>query len=465
MRVVRPLLGRRRWRPSRRARGTGAADDTWDVPARHGSRSRVTATATVTACRSTAPRVPRGGPDLPRDRGLLLPGTSWGRQRAGSGWSSPATPPTTSSSGRGPGLTLRDAGTGESTVLPDNGATRWRIAVDRQGRTGSPTSPSAGGAPRPHRRGRVRCRRRGGHPRDAVGEPGVPAAGAGRRLGTRSTSSASRTTSRAWCPWRCRRLEPAAVRAQAVAARTYAAYERAHRDRAALRHLVVPGLRRLRRRAPRLQRRGRRHPQAGPAARRRAGLHAVRLEQRRLDLGGLRALPRRGRGPVRRLGWQPGPRLVGAGRGHPDRDVWPGIGNLRRITVTGATATATGADGCARSRSWGTGAGWSSAATPSAPRSDCAPPGLRSWSGSAPPPAANFRARPCVRHHDERPTGTAREGETPCVRSGRDLSVVLAGVRSSPPRRPRGPRPARASRPPSSAPPDPTPWRAPPSGT
>ena len=48
------------------------------------------------------------------------------------------------------------------------------------------------------------------------------------------------------------RWEPEAVQAQAVAARTYAAYERAHRDVALpdLRHRLLPGLRRRRGRAP-----------------------------------------------------------------------------------------------------------------------------------------------------------------------------------------------------------------------
>ena len=155
--------------------------------------------------------------------------------------------------------------------------------------------------------------------------------------------------------------------------------------RPALRHLGVPGLRRPLRGTPRLQRGCRRHPPARPAPRRRAGLHPVRLEQRWLDLGGLRALPRRGGGPLRRLGRQPGHDWSVRVEDARIENTWPGIGNLRRITVTGRDGNGDwggrvrSLDPRRRPRS-----GCSSAATPSAPRSDCAPPGLRSWSSSAP---------------------------------------------------------------------------------
>ena len=92
-----------------------------------------------------------------------------------------------------------------------------------------------------------------------------------------------------------------------------------HTDDAALRHHLLPGVRRLRRRAPGLQRGHRRHPRARPDVRRRAGVHPVRLQQRGLDLRGLRAVPRRQGGPLRRLVRKPGPHLVASGPGRRPR--------------------------------------------------------------------------------------------------------------------------------------------------
>ena len=63
------------------------------------------------------------------------------------------------------------------------------------------------------------------------------------------------------------------------------------------------------RRGPAQQRRRRRDRAADPDLRRQAGVHAVLVEQRRLDLGGQRAVPDRQGRPVRRLLRQPRARL------------------------------------------------------------------------------------------------------------------------------------------------------------
>ena len=137
-----------------------------------------------------------------------------------------------------PGLTLRDAGTGESQVLPDNGASRWRIALDARGVT---------------RVASFTQRWRRWSTLEGDGAFSVP--GGAVTLVTPSGNRQYRGALWSWAPsagGRARdtlnvlRLEdylrgvvplemPAlwskhAVRAQAVAARTYAAYERAHRS-------------------------------------------------------------------------------------------------------------------------------------------------------------------------------------------------------------------------------------------
>jgi SpoIID/LytB domain protein len=138
-----------------------------------------------------------------------------------------------------PGLTLRDAGTGVTTVLPDNKATRWRIRPAPEG--------SEGGD-------RVGFLTDRWHAFGTLSGPGafsVPGGAVGLvtpvgvreyrgRLWSRPGTTGRRDTVNVL------RLEsylkgvvplemPAlwsrhAVRAQAVAARTYAAYERAHRS-------------------------------------------------------------------------------------------------------------------------------------------------------------------------------------------------------------------------------------------
>ena len=69
-----------------------------------------------------------------------------------------------------------------------------------------------------------------------------------------------------------------------------------------LRHHLVPGLRRLQRGVRLDQHRHRRHRRPGPARRgRAAGVHAVLLQQRRVQRRRLAALPRREGRPVRRV--------------------------------------------------------------------------------------------------------------------------------------------------------------------
>ena len=137
-----------------------------------------------------------------------------------------------------PGLTLRDAGTGESWPLPDNDATRWRIAVDREGH-----ARVAYLAKRWHRWATLQ------------GQGGFSVPGGAVTLVTPSGERSYRGRLWAWAPSPGSRARdtlnvlpleaylkgvvplemPAlwskqAVRAQAVAARTYAAFERANRS-------------------------------------------------------------------------------------------------------------------------------------------------------------------------------------------------------------------------------------------
>ncbi|UUZ58057.1 hypothetical protein LP418_17310 [Nocardioides sp. B-3] len=71
-----------------------------------------------------------------------------------------------------------------------------------------------------------------------------------------------------------------------------------------VRHQPLPGLRRLRRRAPERDDRDQGDGPSGPVLRRTARVHPVLREQRRLDGGRLDALPRGQGGPLRRLGRQ-----------------------------------------------------------------------------------------------------------------------------------------------------------------
>ncbi len=135
------------------------------------------------------------------------------------------------------GLTLRDAGTGKNTELPDNGATRWRISLNTAGQDKVTYFTN---------RWRHYRRLEGEGAFDAGGAPITVVTPSGDRpYRGRLWSSAPASGSKARDTINVLTLEsylkgvvplempatwtPAAVRAQAVAARTYAAYERAHR--------------------------------------------------------------------------------------------------------------------------------------------------------------------------------------------------------------------------------------------
>ena len=169
---------------------------------------RATGTATATACRSTAPRArPARASASAAIAEFYYPGTSWGEARARCGSRSRPTPPTTSSSARGRGLTLRDTGAGERTRLPANGATRWRISLNRKkqdrvqfydGRWRNYRRLEGQGSFRAGRR-RSRWSRRPATAPTAAGWS-RPRPVVGRTPGTRSTCSRSTATSRASYP-------------------------------------------------------------------------------------------------------------------------------------------------------------------------------------------------------------------------------------------------------------------------
>ena len=133
----------------------------------------------------------------------------------------------------------------------------------------------------------------------------------------RQRSCRWRATSRAWSRWRCRRSgAPSAVRAQAVAARTYAAYERDHPLRSDYQicdTCLLPGVRRGGRRAPRLQRRRGRDPAPGAAcaAASRRSPSSAPARGGWTSAGSVSYLPARA-GPVRRVVGQPRAHLEGA---------------------------------------------------------------------------------------------------------------------------------------------------------
>ncbi len=213
-----------------------ATADSWRVPGErlgHAARARLRARARHVAVR-------RGGggptgPDLPADRRLLLPRDHVGH---GPGRVTVLLGADTSDDLEvlaRPGLTVRD-GAGEPVALPDNGATRWSVRVTRTGanrvvfltdrwhRWGELTGEgefSAGGeavtlvTPGGTRAYRGRLR--------AV----APAPGSRARDTVNEVSMENYL--RGVVPLEMPALwSPEAVRTQAVAARTYAAYERAH---------------------------------------------------------------------------------------------------------------------------------------------------------------------------------------------------------------------------------------------
>jgi stage II sporulation protein D len=136
------------------------------------------------------------------------------------------------------GLRVRDLGTGTVTRLPDNGATRWRIMVNRTGQDRiayltdhwrawrgleGEGAFSAGGAP-------VTLVTPSGN-RAYRGRLSAEAPTAGSRARSTINSLSLDNYLKGVVPLEMPAAwSRAAVRAQAVAARTYAAYERDHRD-------------------------------------------------------------------------------------------------------------------------------------------------------------------------------------------------------------------------------------------
>jgi len=168
---------------------------------------------------------------------FYYPGTTWGRARGKMRVQISAD--TTDDLVVRPrsGLTLRDAGTAKNTLLPGIGATRWRITVNREGRDTVAFFTNR------WRRYRVL---EGAGAFDAAGDPVTLVTPSGdRAYRGRLWSSPPSAGSRARDTVNVLTLEtylkgvvplempaswsPAALQAQAVAARTYAAYERAHR--------------------------------------------------------------------------------------------------------------------------------------------------------------------------------------------------------------------------------------------
>ena len=291
-------------------------------------------------------------------------------------------------------------------VLPAGAAVRDGAAGS--GRRCPTTAPPAGGSPRRRNggnqvayrtggsgtrsrklkgEGEFSARRRPDHAGDPSRQPSPTAAGCAPRRpsgvdggGTPSTTCRSRATSRASCRSRCRRSwNPEAVRAQAVAARTYAAYERNAPARGGYQMCdtwscqVYGG---YERRAPRLERGGGRDPVARscPSAGRRPSPNSASSWGGWTSAGSVSYLPG-ARGPVRRLVGQPGPRLVAGDRRQRPRADLSRLGDLRKMVVTAGTGTGTGAAGSARSRWWAPSGGWSSPGTGSGPPSGCGRPG------------------------------------------------------------------------------------------
>ena len=131
---------------------------------------------------------------------------------------------------------------------------------------------------------------------------------------------------------------PAALESQAIAARTYAAFERAEprlEGLPDLRHHLVPGLRRLHRRVRLHEHRHRGDGGAGtPRRGRPAGVHAVLLQQRRVQRRRLAALPRRA-GRTRTTGGPATPTpawTLPLTAGNVEKN-YPAIGTLTSIAV------------------------------------------------------------------------------------------------------------------------------------
>ena len=272
------------------------------------------------------------GQDLAGDPEVLLPRHRAGHQAAaGSRCSSQRRHlPRRHRGAARSGLRVRDTGTGKDWALPENGATRWRLEVaggqsvvdyktDRWHRW--MTLAGDGAFTPAASRSRLYL----------AGPAGRTAASSGRPVRARlerprhgQLAARWTPTSRASSRSRCRRSwKPNAVRAQAVAARTYAAYEMQHpRGRALpdLRHHLVPGVRRLHAE----------HDRSNAAVDATAGGDPDLERDCRRSRSSARAaaagprpnqfayLPAKA-GPLRRVGGQPGAHLDGQGRRRADR--------------------------------------------------------------------------------------------------------------------------------------------------
>ena len=230
------------------------------------------------------------------------------------------------------GLRVRVVGTDDSWILPASGASKWRLGVGAGG--ASQVSYREGGSWHRWRvlgsDGAFTAR---GKPVTLVTPSGqVQYRGTLRSLRPSSGSRSRDTVNflrlddylKGVVPLEMpASWSPAAVQAQSIAARTYAAYGRAHPltdtyqicDTTSCQ--VYGG---YSERAPRLQRCDRRYGREDPDVRRRPGLHPVLLEQRRLDLCRQRALSGREGGSLRRLVGQPDAHLVGPRGRQGDRE-------------------------------------------------------------------------------------------------------------------------------------------------
>jgi len=207
------------------------AADTWDVPS--------TAWITITGhgyghghgmSQYGAEGAARAGLTFRQIAEFYYPGTTWGRAtgRVRVQISADTTDDLVVQARSG--LTLRDASTGQNTVLPDNDATRWRIAFNRQSQNAVAFFTDR------WRRYRILS---GEGAFAAGGAPVTLVTPSGNRRYRGWLRSTGRNTInvltleaylRGVIPTEMPATwSPAAVRAQAVAARTYAAYERAHR--------------------------------------------------------------------------------------------------------------------------------------------------------------------------------------------------------------------------------------------
>ena len=292
---------------------------------------------------------------------VLLPRHDLGhRPGAGSACRSPRTPRDDLVVQPPPGPQVRDTGAGAATVLPDNGATRWRIEPRRRRRQPRRLPDRAAGTPaRRSRGGRVLRRRPADHAGHALAAAGLPRPAPRRRARRRLDRPRHRQLAAAReLPQGRRAAGDAGARGAptrsaprpsrpAPTRRTSAAT----RAPATTRSATPPPARSTAGYAAE-------HPASNEAvdatrrqvltSRRRPAFTQFAVQQRRLDLGGLGALPAGAAGPLRRLDRQPGAlldaRLDDAASSAPGR---------RSATSPGSwsppgTGTATGAAGSGR---------------------------------------------------------------------------------------------------------------------